>query len=55
MRKKIKTALFLVLFIYGEERQKDNEIVPSCPNTSGPTGIINKRAHSLALSFYYKF
>ncbi|MCK4826499.1 outer membrane protein transport protein, partial [bacterium] len=42
-------------FICGEERRKDNEIMPYLPEHLRANGDYKLRAHSLALSFYYKF
>jgi long-chain fatty acid transport protein len=42
-------------FIYGEERRKDNEIMPSLPEHLRANGDYKLRAHSLALSLYYRF
>ena len=45
-------------FIYGEERQKDNEIMPYLPDDPRnlrANGDYKLRAHSLALSLYYRF
>jgi hypothetical protein len=42
-------------FIYGEERQKNNEIMPYLPEQLRANGDYKLRTHSLALSLYYRF
>jgi len=45
-------------FIYGEERRKDNEIMPYLPDDPRnlrANGDYKLRTHSLALSLYYRF
>jgi long-subunit fatty acid transport protein len=51
-----KTVLGIAYnFIYGEEREKDNRIMPSLPEQLRANGDYKQRTHSLAFSLYYRF
>ena len=42
-------------FIYGEERHKDNEIMPYLPEHLRANGDYKQRIHSVGLSLHYRF
>jgi long-chain fatty acid transport protein len=51
-----KTVLgFAYNFIYGEERRKDNEIMPYLPEHLRANGNYKQRVHSVGLSLHYRF
>jgi len=51
-----KTVLGIAYnFIYGEEREKDNKIMPNLPEQFRANGDYKQRTHSLAFSLHYRF